>query len=494
MKVEKPPDRAKRRTRRLSVHFEDDEEQPDETLPLLPKAKSSLSIWSESHDLLRSWLPLFFGSCAWVCMKTTDTALLGHVGTHYLSAVAVSELWTSASNVFIEGRILTSFCGQALGSGNPLLAGVWLQVSLLVLAVIAVPVLFLSMITPWVLRGFGQPESIVRDATTYAWILATCIPLRVVTIQLEQYFQAQNILFPAVVVSTIVMFCNLVLGVVLVLGMGVPGWNGFGFLACPIVTASMEFLQAILLVLIFRLALPMHQQCWPGMAWKHITRERVRTYTVKLIPALLSNASDFWRWSTIGAFAAEIGQVEVGVFTASYRILWLCYTFIGALATAMSIKLGVALGAGDTRQAKFTCVVGCGLASVLLGVLGLLVFQHPRLCALLFSSDPRVQAAFEDIRLPFVLVLVTQNLAILLEQIPITMGRTSVVLWIGVIGSWVGQVPGVLLCFWLWKKDLVSIFTGVAAGYFITVVLLAVAVVTSDWARYSKEARERSEM
>ena len=78
-------------------------------------------------------------------MKTTDTALLGHLeeeGTLYLSAVAVADLWTSSTGVFIQvrsgrvrspqvipqGRVLGTFVGHAVGAGKPEMAGVWTQV------------------------------------------------------------------------------------------------------------------------------------------------------------------------------------------------------------------------------------------------------------------------------------------------------------------------------------------------------------------------------
>lgn len=225
----------------------------DESSALLPH-KHHPSVWEEIYTLLKLWVPLFFGTCAWVCMKTTDTALLGHVGTHYLSAAAVSDLWTSATGVFIEGRILTSFCAQALGANNPKLAGVWLQVSVLVLGVFAIPVLLLSMLTPWVLRGFGVADALAWDATKYAWILATCIPVRVIFIQLEQYFQAQSTLYPGVIVSTTVMACNLVLGLVLVLGVGIPAWlwiscmslyySRYGVFAVGLIFRSLLFCSA----------------------------------------------------------------------------------------------------------------------------------------------------------------------------------------------------------------------------------------------------------
>jgi hypothetical protein len=40
----------------------------------------------------------------------------------------MSDLWTSSTGVFLQGSVLGTFCGQAFGSGNKKLAGVWMQV------------------------------------------------------------------------------------------------------------------------------------------------------------------------------------------------------------------------------------------------------------------------------------------------------------------------------------------------------------------------------
>ena len=63
-------------------------------------------------------------------------------------------------------------------------------------------------------------------------------------------------------------------------------------------------------------------------------------------------ASDFWRLSVIGIVAAGMGEKEVGVFNASYRILWMCLIFIGAVAGAISIKMSQALGSGAGGAAR----------------------------------------------------------------------------------------------------------------------------------------------
>jgi Na+-driven multidrug efflux pump len=46
-------------------------------------------------------------------MKTTDTALLGHVSREALSAAALSDLWTMCTGILIQGRALDILVGGA---------------------------------------------------------------------------------------------------------------------------------------------------------------------------------------------------------------------------------------------------------------------------------------------------------------------------------------------------------------------------------------------
>ena len=64
-------------------------------------------------------------------------------------------------------------------------------------------------------------------------------------------------------------------------------------------------------------------------------------------PAALAIASDFWRVSAIGAvIAATLDEDDLGVFNASYRIMWMSLTLTGSLGGAIATKLGLRLGRG----------------------------------------------------------------------------------------------------------------------------------------------------
>ncbi len=74
-------------------------------------------------------------------MKTTDTALLGHVSGEALSAAALSDLWTMCTGVLLQGRILGVLVGQSIGAKNHHIALVYLRISYIILGLLSVCVM-----------------------------------------------------------------------------------------------------------------------------------------------------------------------------------------------------------------------------------------------------------------------------------------------------------------------------------------------------------------
>lgn len=446
-------------------------------------------------------IPMFIAMVSWVALKVTDTAVLGHIGksplgnegTRYLDATALSDLWTSSTGVFIQSRVVGTFCGQAFGAGNKQLVGIWLQVAYVVLGCVMVPVAICWCLTAPVLHGLHKTPQEVSDASYYALVLAICLPVRIGFSQLNSFFSAQKIMRPSVVCSTAGMLLNLVGNLILVLGIAIPNWSGLGFPACPWVTTFVEFVQLFILWFIYCHILGLHKECWPGWSWDHITRDRVVQFWKMYFPAALSIGSDFWRVAVIGAIASSIGPSDLAVFNASYRICWMALTFLGALAGGVGVQLNVALGKGSTSDAKRAATVGTAMAVAVLAVLAILILFIPRSLARIFSNDPAVLDKFEECRFPFAAFVVLMNLSVNIEKIPMAAGRVNSVFYAGLAGSWLGQVPGVILCTTLWRKDLYGLYTGVAAGYGLLVLLYAGIVLFLDWDKVVEEAQRRSE-
>jgi Na+-driven multidrug efflux pump len=234
------------------------------------------------------------------------------------------------TQVLINGRILGVLVGGAVGAGNPKLAGIYLQVSYVVLACMSVVVFLCWHLTEQVWLAFGSDPEISKMAGYYAQVLSFAIPGILGFGQLSQFFSAQRIMHPEVNSASIGLTMNLVLGLIFVLGWPIKGFNGFGFTACPIVTAVVTYVQlAIILILYVRIQ-KLHAPCWDGWNMSEITWARVKTFSDLYFPAALSSASDFWRVAVIGAIAAKLGEEEVAVFNTSYR-------YVGTNTTTCSL-------------------------------------------------------------------------------------------------------------------------------------------------------------
>lgn len=482
-----------------------------ESQPLIPKDKSDVdveegdskksstttesghTVLEDAIDILNLAVPIFITSFSWVGKKTTDTGLLGHLNRDALAASALADLWTMTTSVLLSGRILGVLIGGAVGAGNPKLAGIYLQVSYVVIFSLSIFVFLAWNLTEQVWLWFGSDPEISGMAGYYARILSFSIPGTIAFGQLSQYFSAQRIMHPEVYASAMGLCFNLVFGLIFVLGWPISGFDGYGFEACPIVTTTITYVQLAFVLVVYVFYQKLHEECWPGFNLSEITWTRIKTFSDLYFPAALSSSSDFWRVAVIGSVAASLGEVEVAVFNTAYRIMWIALIFVVAIAAAASINMSIRLGKMDPMGAKQAGEVSIGMAMCVLLLLVTLILVKNRWFGLIFTNDEEFLELFSECAFPFAVSLFFMNMSIVIERIPYTMGRTKEVFWMGFIASWGGQVPAVLILTKYWRNDLVGLYTGMSIGYIILAILYSIIVLRSDWVKYAEMAQVRAE-
>lgn len=400
--------------------------------------------------------------------------------------------------VLMSGGVLSILCSSAVGANNPKLAGIYLQVSYYVLSFVMIFVFvcwYFGTEVFWNMVGTDDSSGmLVHMAGTYAKILAFSLPGQLIVGQLTQFFSSQRIMHPEVNASACALICNLVFGMIFVLGIPIPNWNGFGFIACPIVTSSVVYAQFGVIFFIYIIHQKLHLTCWGGWSWKDITNERIRTYCELYIPSALSSASDFWRVAVIGVIAARLGTLEVAVFNTGYRIMWIILIMVNALSSASGIKVSTRLGKLDCLGAKQAGYVGIAMTALILSCIGFFIVWKIQWFGRVFTNDEEFLELFEEVKIPFVITLILMNMSISIERIPYSMGRTREIFWFGLAASWGAQVPGVYFLTKDWRNDLHGLYWGMCIGYGVLVLLYSFIVWNSDWEYYAKLARERSEM
>ena len=182
------------------------------------------------------------------------------------------------------------------------------------------------------------------------------------------------------------------------------------------------------------------------------------------------------------------------VFNTGYRITWMTLTLVGSLGSALGARLGIQVGQSDIAGGKQTVMVGSGMCCGALAFLCVVVYNMVRPIGAIFSGDPAVIEQFVQARLSLVVMIFNMNLSVFLERILMALGRSKIVFYAGVVGSWVGQVPGVMFALHFWRNDLVGLYWGVSFGYALLCVLLFCLIQRVNWQDIVNEGQQRAFM
>jgi MATE family multidrug resistance protein len=209
-------------------------------------------------------------------MTMTDLAIVGHYGTEELAAAAFATIWINITMAIIYrgfGGATNVLCAQAYGAGNNILVGHWLQYALAIATVCVLPLAVTWAFVGSMVTAVGGDAHISSLAGRFARISIAWIWPETWLCVWSQYFQAQNIVFPFMLVSIVFLGINCALNYVLVFH------TSLGFSGSPIATAITKWLQlAMLLVYIIKIK-KLHTKTWDGWSMEVLRKPgRLQTW------------------------------------------------------------------------------------------------------------------------------------------------------------------------------------------------------------------------
>jgi Na+-driven multidrug efflux pump len=197
-----------------------------------PEDAISTKTLEELRALVQLSWPVALASFFVAAIDTSDTAFVGHIGTDELTGAGLAYSWTEflAWFVWSSAYALNSLCAQAIGAGNPKLAGLWLQLALALIVLLAVPVTIAHFFTgPLLALVCGHKGNLARaihfGQVYNTWAAMTFLP-SCIYMALTQYFQALEIVMPATFVSAVAVGVNIAGNQLLIWGSG--SWHGLG--------------------------------------------------------------------------------------------------------------------------------------------------------------------------------------------------------------------------------------------------------------------------
>lgn len=466
------------------------------------EAAQAFSTWEELSEMASLALPLAVSFFCRMGMASTDSAFVGHIddGSYtaetYLAAAVLSDMCVNVLMVppLAFNQVLNALVGQACGSGNPKMAGIWLQQSMFWLTIAMLPCLVGCFYVDHILRLLDFPEDVSVLAGTYAkFNVLWPIPNGIYQC-MRFYFQAQGLPQPAMYNNMLFLFVNAALNYLFVFG-GPFRWRGLGFVGAAVSLSVSRTMQSVIYFLYMFLYKRHHVDTWPGLSFKHHTSDRTKEFLYQTVPNM---GTLLFQQCTSQATTVLVGRLGERAIAASSALSTVSIPWSGTLSatarTVSSVRVGYHLGRGDghaARKSALIVLVLITIANVL--VAGVFLPLHNRILDIA-TDDPDV-LSLGAIMVPALLAGTYLNLIVtnVTSGVFSGMGRPVIATLLSFGLELPLSIGGIALYILRYHGDLLGVYW-LQAGIGALEALVVVAIMlASDWRKCADEARRRQE-
>ncbi|XP_026780029.3 multidrug and toxin extrusion protein 1 isoform X1 [Pangasianodon hypophthalmus] len=440
----------------------------------------------EVKELSALALPMFLSYIMVYLISFVSVVFCGHLGRTVLAGVTLAAAIINVSAVSV-GYGLASACAtlisQTFGSGNLKRIGVIVQRTFLILMFACFPCWAILINTESLLIAVKQDPEVARVSQLYVKIYMAALPGLFTYITEASYLQNQGIIWPLVISgavgNVINALCNYIF--LFVLDLGIVG-------SAAANVASQYALAITLFVYIWCRGL--HKDTWHGLSMDCL--QEWGDFMRLGILGMLMLSAEWWTYE-LGAFLAGlISEVELGAQSITYELANIAYMCPIGFSVAGGVRVGNALGAGNTEQAKLSAKISIACTVSVSVCLAVIIGSSKDVISYIFSNDQQIREIVSHVMVLYAPFHLLDATAAAGGSIVRALGKQM----FGAAGNLVGYYgigfpTGVSLMFAA-KMGIFGLWTGLLICVFLQSVFLIVLLIKLNWVKATEEAQRRA--
>uniref|UniRef100_A0A8D0W8K1 Multidrug and toxin extrusion protein n=1 Tax=Sus scrofa TaxID=9823 RepID=A0A8D0W8K1_PIG len=413
-----------------------------------------------------------------------SSVFCGHLGKVELAAVTLSVAFVNVCGVSI-GFGLSSACdtlmSQSFGSPNKKHVGVILQRGALVLLLCCLPCWALFLNTEHILLLFRQDPAVSRLAQDYVQIFIPALPANFLYCLLAKYLQNQGVVWPQVLSGIVGNCVNGLANYILVstLGQGVRG---------SAYANTISQLMQTLFLLLYIVLRKLHVDTWGG--WSCQCLQDWGPFFSLAVPSMLMTCIEWWAYE-IGSFLMGLLSVlDLSAQAVIYEVATVTYMIPMGLSIAVCVRVGTALGAADTVQAKRSAVSGmlCTVGAAM--VVGALLSILRNKLGHIFTHDEEVVALVNKALPLYIVFHLFEATCCVYGGVLRGTGRQAFGAIVNAIMYYAVGLPlGIVLTFVV-RMGILGLWLGMLACALLAAVAFVTYTARMDWKQAAEEAQK----
>ncbi|XP_050986001.1 multidrug and toxin extrusion protein 1 [Labeo rohita] len=415
------------------------------------------------------------------------TMFCGRLGNSVLAgygmASATINITTAATGGGL-GLAADTLISQTFGGKNLRRVGIILQRSVLILLLFCLPCWALLINTQPLLLLLGQDPEVARIAQLYVVCYLPAVPAMFLHQLQVAYLQNQGVILPQMYAAIAANIANVVTNYILL------NWLDLGLYGSAAANTVSQVYICVFLYLYIRWK-KLHVETWGG--WSCDSLQEWDGYMKLAIPSTMMLCFEWWIYEVGGFLAGMLGESDLAAQHAVIMLAFINYMFPLGIQGAACVRVGNALGAGDTAGAIRTSKVSLTCTAALAVLQGLVLASTKTVIGFLFTSDGHIVALVSKLLNVYCVLQFFDGLVCVCMGILLGSGQQKIAAVANFFGYYcIGLPLGTSLMFAA-KLDVVGFWLGllicvcVQSSFFIAVIFkLNWERVTKEWKRAGK--------
>ncbi|XP_067279593.1 multidrug and toxin extrusion protein 1 [Pseudorasbora parva] len=445
-----------------------------------------LAYREELYHVLRLTGPLLVSRILNFLLPFVITIFCGHLGNAELAGYALASATLNVTTT-ATGCGLALACdtlvSQTFGSKNLKRVGEILQRSMLILLLFCLPCWAILINVESILLTLKQEQEVARIAQLYVMAFLPAVPAMFLHHLQVSYLQNQGIILPQMYTAVVANILNVATNYILLhsLKLGVKG---------SAAANSISQISICLLLFAYIRWKKLHVKTWDG--WSSASLQEWGSYMKLAIPSTLMLCFEWWIYEIGGFLAGMLGEVDLGAQHVLLELGSITYMFPLGVHAAACVRVGNALGAGDTDRALITSKVTLMISGVLAVFQGIVMSTLKSVLGYIFTSDESIVKIVSETLTLFVFLQFFDALVCVCSGILLGAGKQKIAALSNLICYYcIGLPVGISLMF-LAELRILGLWLGLLICVIIQTCFFTTLIFKLDWKKATEQAQKRA--
>lgn len=344
----------------------------------------------EAATTLRIGLPVIIAQLLQMSMNFVDTVMAGNLSAEDLAAVAVGGAVFIPFMMLAAGILMaiTPIVAQLVGGRNLKEIGVNVRQGLWLSLILAIPIFFLIRNLEFVMHFLEVTPSIIPIAQGYLNAISWGVFGISGFMALRFFNEGMSATRPAMYIALLGVIVNIIANYIFMYGkLGIPELGAVGCGYASAIVGYVMFLGMLLFT--------MNHKPYERFDIFSSIRKPEWTYLKEIlkvgIPIGLSSTMEVTMFALISLLMGSLSAIAVAGHQVAINFSAMTFMVPFGLSTAITTRVGNAIGKGKILEARQRGYVGITMATSFMSLMAVLMYLFPDVITSIYTQDPEVQ-------------------------------------------------------------------------------------------------------